>query len=86
MSEIERVSGWYLYMIETQRGRLYTGITTDVERRFNQHASGKGAKFFRSDPPLKIVYQAGFSDRSAASKEEIRIKALSRRAKLQLLG
>ncbi len=76
---------WYLYIIETTGGRLYTGITTDVERRFSQHTKGKGAKFFRTDPPKKIRYQAQFVDRSAASKEEVRIKKLTRIKKLELI-
>lgn len=79
------VKGWYLYIIETQGGRLYTGITTDVERRFKQHLEGKGAKFFRTDKPRKICYQTQFVDRSAASKEEIRIKKLTRIKKLALI-
>jgi putative endonuclease len=79
--------GWYLYIIETERGKLYTGITTDVERRFEQHRSGKaGAKFFRTDPPLRICYRARFADRSQASREEYRIKQLSRQQKQLLIA
>lgn len=76
---------WYLYIIATVRGRLYTGITTDLERRFAQHLSGKGAKFFRTDPPLRRVYCRVFSDRASASREEYRIKQLSRTQKLRLI-
>ncbi len=79
-------AGWYLYIIETERGRLYTGITTDLARRFQQHQSGKGgAKFFRSDPPLRFRYTLPLPDRSAALKQEYRIKQLSRKDKLQLI-
>ncbi len=64
----------------TAKKRLYTGITTDVERRFKEH-SGKlprGAKFFRSDRPKKIVYLEKCRDRSEASVKEAAIKKLSR--------
>ncbi len=79
-------SCWYLYIIETRQGRLYTGITTDIQRRFEQHCSGRGAKFFRTDPPSRLVYRAAFADRSSASREEFRIKALTRVKKLQLIS
>ncbi len=73
-------------MIETEGGRLYTGITTDPSRRFEQHRSGKGgAKFFRTDPPKRICFQQPFPDRSTASKQEYRLKRLSRKEKLALI-
>ncbi|WP_207063332.1 GIY-YIG nuclease family protein [Motiliproteus sp. SC1-56] len=77
---------WYLYIVRTQGGLLYTGITTDVERRFKEHASGRGAKFFRRDPPEAVVYRAAFPDRGAASREEARIKKLSRIKKLHMIA
>ena len=84
--ESGQITLWYVYMIETERGRLYTGITTDIDRRFRQHRSGKGgAKFFRSDPPIKVCYQQQFSNRSAALKREYQIKQLTRKQKLQLI-
>ncbi|WP_210396874.1 GIY-YIG nuclease family protein [Motiliproteus sediminis] len=79
-------TGWYLYIIETEGGRLYTGITTDPQRRFTEHQCGRGAKFFRSDPPRRQVYCCAFPDRSSASREEYRIKQLSRTEKLRLIG
>lgn len=78
-------SGWYLYIIETEGGRLYTGITTDPERRFAEHQSGRGAKFFRSDPPRRQVYCCAFPDRASASREEYRIKRLTRAEKQRLI-
>ncbi|RDE24991.1 GIY-YIG nuclease family protein [Motiliproteus coralliicola] len=73
-------------MIETEGGRLYTGISTDPVRRFEQHRSGKGgAKFFRTDPPKRICYQREFPDRSTASKQEYRLKQLTRKQKLTLI-
>ncbi len=72
-------------MIQTRSGKLYTGITTCLERRYREHCLGKGAKFFYSDPPQKMVYHAPFPCRSSASKEEYRIKQLTRSAKLTLI-
>ncbi|MCW9050765.1 MAG: GIY-YIG nuclease family protein [Motiliproteus sp.] len=86
MSKGTESSDWFLYIIETQSGRLYTGITTDIQRRFSQHQQGKGAKFFRTDPPSQIRFQQRFGDRSEASKEEARIKKLTRIKKLQLIA
>lgn len=80
---------WWVYLIETESGKLYTGISTDVERRFTEHcqsAGNKGAKFFRTERPQTIVYREQCFDRSAASKREAAIKKLSRRAKCQLIG
>jgi len=76
-------------MVETQSGKLYTGITTDVERRYAEHSgkSGKkGAKFFRSDKPKKIVFQEESKNRSEASKREAAIKKLSRKEKCLMAG
>lgn len=75
-------------MLRTQSGRLYTGITTDVERRFREHCEDRrrGAKFFRSDSAEAIVYKEKAPSRSAASRREAAIKKLSRAAKLQLIA
>ncbi len=77
---------WFLYIIQTKKKRLYTGITTDVERRFEEHKSGsaKAAKFFRSDKPHKIVRIENFENRSEASKREAEIKSFTRPQKLKL--
>jgi len=82
-----RVMGWFVYMIEASDGSLYTGVTTDVERRFAEHGdSDKGAKFFRGRKPVKIVYQQDHPDRSSALKREAEIKKLTRENKLLLIG
>lgn len=82
-----KVTPWYAYIIRTEKGHLYTGITTDIERRFREHASGKrGAKFFRTAAPSEIVWKKRFKDRSQASKFEAKFKALNRREKLAFLG
>lgn len=78
---------WYAYVIKTEKGQLYTGITTDPERRFKEHQSGKrGAKFFRGNPPLEMIWKKRFKDRSEASRFEARFKTLKRPEKLAFLG
>jgi putative endonuclease len=76
---------WSVYIIVCDDGSLYTGISTDVERRFRQHCSGKGAKFFRARQALRVAYQESGFTRSTASQREAAIKQLSRVEKLALL-
>ncbi|MDR3409837.1 MAG: GIY-YIG nuclease family protein [Formivibrio sp.] len=68
---------WFLYLIECQDGSLYTGITVNVEARFATHASGKGARYTRAHPPLRLLVSIPYPDRSSASKAEYQIKQLS---------
>jgi putative endonuclease len=74
---------WTVYIIRTEKDRLYTGITTDLTRRFDEHANdlSKGAKFFRSDKPVEIVYRENCENRSLASVREAQIKKLTRKQK-----
>tara|TARA_R110000824_G_scaffold390760_6_gene587670 strand:- start:21964 stop:22224 length:261 start_codon:yes stop_codon:yes gene_type:complete len=72
---------WFLYILECDGGRLYTGITVDVEARYKIHASGRGAKFTRSYPPCRILHIEAHTDRSSASRAEYAIKKLSPDAK-----
>jgi putative endonuclease len=76
---------YYVYILLTERGTLYCGYTDDVEKRFKAHCEGKGAKYTRANKPVKIVYTAEFDSKSAAQKEECRIKSLSRAQKLALV-
>ena len=76
---------WFLYLIRCNSGQLYTGITTDVDRRFAEHRQGKGAKFLRGKGPLELVFAALIGDRSDALKMEIRIKKLRRSEKEALI-
>ncbi len=76
---------WLVYIILTAKQRLYTGITNDIERRWQSHRDGKGAKFFRSDKPAHVVYLENGHNRSSASKRESEIKQLSRPEKLELI-
>lgn len=75
---------WYVYMILCSDDSLYTGITTDIERRFQQHAEGRGAKYFRGRHPLQVVYREEGHSRSSASRRELQIKALNRAEKVLL--
>jgi len=77
---------YYLYILECSDKTLYTGITVDPARRVGEHNSSKlGAKYTNARRPVKIVYSKKFQSRSAASKEESRIKKLSRGEKLELI-
>ncbi|MGB0450178.1 MAG: GIY-YIG nuclease family protein [Porticoccaceae bacterium] len=81
------MSQWYVYIIRATDQSLYTGITTDVERRFAEHQSGRaGAKYFRGRSPEQLVLVESGHDRSSASIREAQIKKLSREQKLQLIG
>jgi putative endonuclease len=78
---------WFVYIIEASNGHLYTGITTDLNRRFQQHQSGRGgARFFHTSQAKKLVYSETHPDRSTASKREAAIKKLNRQAKLALIA
>ncbi len=76
---------WTVYIIQTSTGRLYTGITTDLERRFKAHQNQKGARFFHFANPEKIVYCEIQPNRSEAFKREAAIKKLKRKDKLLLI-
>ena len=76
---------WKLYILRCGDGTLYTGISTDVEKRFAVHSSGKGAKYTRGRGPLELVYWEECGDRSAALKREVEIKKLSREEKEKLI-
>lgn len=71
------MSCWYVYLIECRGGSLYTGIAIDVERRFAQHLAGKGARYTRAHPPLRLMARFEHPDRSSASRAEYVIKQLS---------
>ncbi|PHM62150.1 GIY-YIG nuclease family protein [Xenorhabdus ishibashii] len=80
-----KVSNWYIYLIRTQNGALYTGMTSNISRRFMQHAAGKGAKFLRGKGPLTLVYQSPVRDKGMALKVEYRVKKLSKQQKERLV-
>lgn len=77
---------YFVYILECSDNSLYTGITTNIEKRLNEHnTSPKGAKYTKARRPVKLVYQEPAQDRSAASKREYAIKKLTRTKKLQLI-
>jgi len=79
--------GWFVYIIEATDGSLYTGVTTDIARRFDEHCEKPtGARFFRGRKPLRVVYSENHPDRSSAQKRESDIKKLTRKGKLELIG
>lgn len=81
------VKQWYVYIIRASDESLYTGVTTDVERRFNEHRNpNKGARFFRGRQPLEVVYTEIHSDRGSAQRRESVIKSLTRDLKLELIA
>ena len=83
---------WHVYIIRASDDSLYTGITTDVERRFQEHQQassgikgGRGTKFFYGRQPVDIVYQETGHDRRSASRREAAIKKMSRQQKQRLV-
>lgn len=68
---------WFVYLIECADGSLYTGVAVDVEKRYAEHATGKGARYTRSHPPARLLATFPHPDRSSALKAEYAIKQLS---------
>lgn len=77
---------WVVYIIEAKSGKLYTGITNNLEKRFAAHQKGKGASFFHFSSPRKIVYTESHPSRGVALKREIEIKKMKRDKKLELIN
>ncbi len=78
---------WKVYIVKCSDDTLYTGITKDLDRRLFEHNSNeKWAKYTSIRRPVKLVYSSVWKDRSEASKEEIRIKSLTKKSKLELIN
>ncbi len=75
----------YIYVVECSDGSFYTGYTTDVKRRLEEHNAGEGAKYTRGRLPVKLRYQESFKSRSLAQKREYQIKQLPRFKKEELI-
>lgn len=75
---------WHVYILRCSDDSLYTGITTDIDRRIAQHQSGTGAKYTRNRGPFALIYHEDFPCRASASRREYEIKSLSRADKLEL--
>lgn len=74
-----------VYILRCADGTLYTGITTDIDRRIKQHQSGNGSKYVKTRRPVKLVHMEDAPDRSSALKRELQIKAMSRPQKLAMI-
>ena len=77
---------WFVYLVRAANGALYCGISDDPRRRFAQHQSGKGARFFYSSPAQALVYVEACADKAAALREERGIKQLKKSAKEALVA
>jgi putative endonuclease len=77
---------WQIYIILSSDNSLYTGITTVLERRFQQHAHGCGAKYFRGRDPIEVMYLERGHTRNTAAKRELQIKKMTRAGKYQLIS
>lgn len=73
---------WFLYLLECRNGAYYAGITNNLESRFAAHLSGKGARYTRANPPIRILATKGYPDRSSASSAEAQLKKRKREQKL----
>ncbi|MEZ5461360.1 GIY-YIG nuclease family protein [Dokdonella sp.] len=78
-------SPWLLYLIECRNGHFYAGITNDLPGRYRAHLEGRGARYTRANPPIRLVGSRNFPDRASASRAEYLIKQLPRTRKLAFL-
>jgi putative endonuclease len=76
---------WYIYLIRCKDGALYTGITTNVARRFAEHQKGKGAKYLRGRGPLTPVFQKKMGSKNLALAVESKVKKLTKAKKEELI-
>lgn len=79
-------ASWRLYIVRTAAGSLYTGISNNVARRFQQHQQGTGAKALRGKGPLELLFSCEAGDRAMASRLEYQVKQLTRQEKLRLVA
>lgn len=80
------MSDWYLYIVRCNDGSLYTGITTDLDRRLREHRRGgsRGAGYLRGRKPMDVVFTRQLPDRASASRAEFAVKQLAKSRKEQL--
>jgi len=77
---------WHLYILECRDGSLYTGVTTDIDRRLRAHQEGRGSRYTRTRRPVVLVHQEECGSRSLALSRECAVKSLPRRRKNELIG
>ena len=80
------MSAWFVYVVRCADGTLYTGVTTDLDRRVSAHNGGTGAAYTRARLPVELLYSESAADRSGALKRELQIKKLPRQRKLDLIA
>ena len=83
---LETQESWVLYILECSDGSFYTGITNDLERRFQQHNDGLASRYTRSRRPVKVRYQESCPSRSSALIRECSVRLLTRKEKEALGG
>lgn len=76
---------YYLYIVECSDGSLYTGWTTDLQKRLKAHNTGKGAKYTRSRIPVSLKFFKEFTSKSSVLKMEYRVKQLTRKQKMDII-
>lgn len=84
-TERRKVDGWFVYILRCADGSLYTGATTDLKRRSNQHNAGTASRYTRSRLPVRVAYQEPHASQSSALRREAAIKAMSRPEKQSLI-
>ena len=77
---------WFVYILRCGNGDLYTGLTTNLDRRLQEHQAGKGGWFTKTTQPVELMYREMFQTRDKAEKREGQIKGWSRRKKLALIS
>ena len=77
---------WCLYLIECRNGSFYAGITNDLEARYAAHVAGRGARYTRANPPLRLIGSRHYPYRASATRAEHAIRRLPRSAKIAFLG
>ncbi len=85
MTHTPDLKPWFVYLIRAENGALYCGISDDPQRRFDQHCTGKGARFFHSSPAQALVYVEACADKGTALRREIAIKRLKKATKEALI-
>ncbi|MBF0384855.1 MAG: GIY-YIG nuclease family protein [Candidatus Omnitrophica bacterium] len=86
ISQNKKNSPWFLYILETKNGKLYTGITNNIERRMKAHKTGRGARFTRNFGFKKLLYSEGLNSQAEAMRKEREVKTWPRKKKIELAG
>ncbi|MCX2758055.1 GIY-YIG nuclease family protein [Vibrio sp. Sgm 22] len=86
MSDADKNADWVVYLIRNRHNALYCGVTNNLERRFEQHRTGKGAKALKGKGPLKLVWSFDVGSKSEALKTEYAIKQLPKSRKEKLVS